>query len=359
MLFSGHLRWLTLFWLLFLTPAVAQQEPVLSVLTRQITEAYLLQGPSKKELPDGSASANWAIMEKVGLPELLNQEPLQVGSWATIWTPLQSELDKSGFANLEPLEVLAWWEETHKDPQRFIRLMAQRGLVDARLPAQRSKASALRDRVGMANGRLREIRANVRFEKMGWNFTGTTSLVPSQRIVRMALLGSQPCPTTGKARTANLALKGRLFIDKSSSDGVKIQLLEDRFVSQGCEETLRSQLAAMLPLDGGGEARISGNLVVQLRDETLTGRLTLDVAYRPAGDSLLTGHGVYSLRGSLGTDGSAHAILTPVSVSGSKMFREGLNKAGVLEAQIKAGQGSGGISLPLFRQPLNWRATRA
>lgn len=356
--FPGRLRLTFFLCLLFASPLKAQQEPVLLVLTKQLTEAYLQSGPSKADLPDGSATANWAIMEKVGLPELLHQEPLQTGSWNSVWIPISQELDKQGFSSLEPLEALTWWEETRKDPQRFIRLLAQRGMVDARIPADRHRASALRDSLTVAKGKLKESRANVRFEKMGWSFTGTASLVPSQRIVRLALLGSQPCPNTGKARTSNLSLKARLFVDKSSAEGVKLQLLEHDFSSSGCEETLKTHVSAMLPLATGGEARVSGNLVLMLRDETITGRLLLDTSYRPAGESLMTGHGTYSLRGSLGADGTAHATLTPVSVSGSKMFRDSLNKAGVLEAQITLGQGSGSISLPAFRQALTWRATR-
>lgn len=324
-----------------------------------MVEAYLREGgPQADQLPDGSASANWAIMERVGLPEFLLQEPLQAGQWSQIWAPVSGELEKRSFSAIEPLEAVTWWEETRKEPQRFLRLLVQRGLIDARVPAERKRGEALRDALNLANTKLDESRANVRFERAGWSFTGTTSLVPSQRVVRLVLRGSQPCPNTGKSRAANLALKGRLFYDKAAPEGLKVQILEREFTSNGCEETLKSRLSEMLPLTNGGEARASGSLVLQLRDETLTGRLQIDVAFRPGGGALQTGHGTYSLRGTLGPDGSAHATLTPISTSGSKMFREALNKAGALEAQIKSGQGSGSISLSLFGQPLSWRATR-
>jgi hypothetical protein len=339
-------------------PALAQQDPALQTASRQLLEAYLRVGPSSHELPDGSASANWAIMEKVGLPELLLQEPLQVGRWEIIWAPVSAELEKRNFASLDPLEALTWWEETRKEPNRFNRLLVQRGLLDARIPTERNRGSALRDALGAINSKLNELRANVRFERAGWSFTGTTSLVPSQRVVRMVLRGSQPCAISGKARAANLALKGRIFLDKSAPEGIKVQLLESEFSSNGCEDTLKSRISALLPLSVGGESRVSGALVIQLRDETITGRLQIDLSYRPAGGALQTGHGTYSLRGSLAADGTAHATLTPVSTSGGKLFRDALNKAGALEGQIKAGQGSGGIILPIFRQPLNWRAAR-
>jgi hypothetical protein len=122
---------------------------------------------------------------------------------------------------------------------------------------------------------------------------------------------------------------------------------------------LSSKIAGMAPLTSGGEARVNGSLVVQMRDEIITGRLQIDLAYRPTGDALQTGHGTYSVRGSLAADGTAYATLTPVSTSGGKLFREALNKSGALEGLIKAGQGSGGIILPLFKRPLSWRAARA
>lgn len=331
----------------------------MGTVSERLVQAYLRQGPPAAQIPDGSASASWAIMERVGLPGLLRQEPLRTGEWSRIWEPVRSELEKRAFSAIEPLEAMTWWEETRKEPQRFLRLLVQRGQIDARIPAERKRGEALREALDLANTRLDEVRANVRFEKAGWSFTGTASLVPQQRLVRLVLRGSQPCPNTGKTRAANLALKGRLFLDKTSPEGVKVQILEDEFTSNGCEETLKSRLSSLLPLDGAsGEARVSGNLVLQLRDETVTGRLQLDVAYRPGGGSLQTGHGTYSLRGTLSADGSAHATLTPISTSGSKMLREGLQRAGSLEAQVKSGQGSGSISLPLLDQPLTWRATR-
>jgi hypothetical protein len=336
--------------------ARAQEDPALKVVSERLVEAYLRTGPGKSELPDGSATANWAIMQKVGLPTLLLQEQLQVGNWASIWGPVRAELEKRNFS-LEPLEALTWWEETAQDPQRFLRLLAQRGLLDARVPKDRNRGTALRDALGMAATRLEEVRANVRFEKAGWSFTGTVSLVPDQRVVRLVLRGSQPCSLSGKLRASNVALKGRLFVDQAAPGGLKVQLLDQEFSSNGCEETLQSKIAAMVLMTGGGEARVTGNLVVQLKDETLTGRLELDLAFRQPGNALQTGHGVYALRGSLSADGNAHATLTPVSTSGDKLLREGLNKAGALEGTIKAGQGSGGISMPLFRQTLNWRAS--
>lgn len=338
-------------------PLLAQQDPALKVSSVHLVEAYLQRGPSKSELPDGSATANWAIMQKVGLPEFLVQEPLQVGGWSTIWAPVRGELDKRGFSGLDPLEVVTWWDETRKEPQRFLRLLVQRGVLDSRIPKERNRGAALRESLALATSKIDEVRANVRFDKAGWSFTGTASLVPSQRVVRLVLRGSQPCGSSGKTRAANVALKGRLFLDKSSSDGVKVQLLESEFTSNGCEEVLNSKISSLAPLSSGGESRVTGNLVIQVRDESLTGRLQLDVAYRPAGDALQTGHATYSLRGSVSADGSAHATLTPISSSGAKMFREALDKTGALEGQIKAGQGSGGLSLPIFKQPLSWRAS--
>jgi hypothetical protein len=353
------IRLLTLFLAVGFLPARAQQDPALRVVSKELVEAYLAGGPSRTQLPDGSASANWAIMEKVGLPELLLQEPLQVGSWAAIWAPVRTELDRRGFEKLESLEAMTWWDETRKDPQRFVRLLAQRKLLDSRLPKERNRGIALRESLDLANTRLEEIRANVRFEKSGWSFTGTASLVPAQRVVRLVLRGSQPCTISGKMRAANLALKGRIAPDRSAAEGFKIQLLDNSFTSNGCEETLSTKIVSLASLSTGGESRVTGHLVVQLRDETLTGRLELDVVYRPAGQALRTGHGVYSLRGSLSGDGSAHATLTPVSTSGDKMFREALNKTGALEGQIRGGQGSGGISIPAFKRPLSWRAARS
>lgn len=338
-------------------PTLAQQDPALKVSSARLVEAYLRTGPSNQELPDGSATANWAIMERVGLPEMLLQDALQVGGWTTIWAPVRGELDKRGFSGLDPLEAVTWWDETRKEPGRFLRLMVQRGLLDSRVPKDRNRGNALRESLGLASTKLEEVRANVRFDKAGWSFTGTASLVPSQRVVRLVLRGSQPCGISGKARAANLALKGRLYSDKSAQDGLKVQVLEREFTSNGCEETLNAKLSSMAALTSGGEARVTGTLVVQLRDESLTGRLQLDVSYRPAGGALQTGHATYSLRGSLSSDGSAHATLTPISCSGEKKFREALNKTGALEGQVKGRQGSGGLSLPLFKQPLSWRAS--
>lgn len=353
----GAAFWVTalLLWL-SIAPVWAQEDPALKVVGSRLVEAYLRTGPAKKELPDGSATANWAIMQKVGLPALLVQEQLQVGSWASIWAPVKAELDKRHFG-LDPLEAVTWWDETAKDPQRFLRLLAQRGLIDARIPKDRNRGAALREALGLVVNRLDEVRANVRFEKAGWSFTGTVSLVPSQRVVRLVLRGSQPCSLSGKSRATNLALKGRISSDKASPGGLKLQLLDNGFTSNGCEDTLKSKIAAMVLLSGGGEARVTGNLVVQLKDETLTGRLSLDLAYRQSGEALQTGHGVYALRGSLSADGNAHATLTPVSTSGDKLLREALDRAGALEGTIKSGQGSGGISMPVFKQTLSWRAT--
>lgn len=339
-------------------PGLCQEDPALQVASQRLVEAYLRAGPTKEELPDGSATANWAIMKKVGLPELLLQEPLRVGSWPIIWAPVRSELDKRGFPKLEPLEVLSWWEDTRKEPQRFLRLLVQNGMLDARVPRDREKGAALRDALTVAAAKIEEIRANVRFERAGWSFTGTASLVPGQRVVRLALRGSQPCPGSGTARTANVALKGRIYQDKTAREGIKIQLLENQFSSTGCEDTLKMQISTMAAMAAGGEVRANGGLVLQIRDETITGRLQLDLSYRPAGEALQTGHGTYALRGSVSPDGTAHATLTPVSTSGSKMFRAALNKAGALEGQVKQGQGAGGISMPIFKQPLSWRATR-
>lgn len=301
--------------------------------------------------------ANWGILRKIGIPELVEQNALEVGSWTAIWGPVMAVLEKHGCAALDPLEALTWWEETRRDPARFLRLLAGRGLLDVRVPKDRQRGEALREALGVVAGKLEEVRANVRYERAGWNFTGTTSLVPSERVIRIALSGSHPCANTGRARTTNLALKGRIFLDDSVPEGVKVQILEDSFASTGCEQTIKGRLSDTIPLASGGEARVSGNLIVEVKDDVLTGRLQLDVAYRPVGDALRTGHGVYSLRGTVKSDGSAHATLTPVSSSGNRDLREALSKVGSLEGQIDKGQGVGGLHIPLFRRPAAWRAT--
>lgn len=359
-------RWRLLIFTLILACLALSQErvkaqpadPALSVATKRALDAYLKTGPSKNELSDGSSSANWGMLRKVGIPELLHQSALQVGAWSTVWGPVSAELEKRGFGSLDPLEALTWLEETRKEPARFLRLLAGRGLLDVRVPKDRQRGEALWESLESIARKLEEVRANVRYERSGWSYTGTASLVPSQRVIRIALSGSQPCAGTGRARTANLALKGRLYLDSSVPEGIKVHILEDSFTSTGCEDTLKARIAEMVPLEWGGEARVSGSLIVEVKDDVLTGRLQLDVAYRPPGDSLQTGHGVYSLRGSLGADGAAHATLTPVSTSGSRALREALAKAGSLEGQIAKGQGAGGINMPFFRQAANWRATR-
>ncbi len=340
-------------------PTCAQpSNPALSVSTKRTLDAYLRNGPEASEIGDGSSAANWGILRKLGIPDFLDQAPLQVGDWDNIWAPIVSELEKRGFGALDPLEALTWVEETRKEPARFLRLLASRGLIDVRVPKDRQRGEALREALVTVGKKLEEVRANVRFERSGWSFTGTVSLVPAQRMVRLALSGSQPCADTGRARTANLAVKGRLFLDKSSPEGIKVQVLEHSFSSTGCEETIKGRIAQMLALSLGGEARVSGNLIVDIKDDVLTGRLQLDIAYRPEGEALQTGHGTYSLRGSIRKDGTAHATLTPISTSGSRILRESLAKAGSLEGQISMGQGAGGILMPLFRGSLGWRASK-
>lgn len=351
---------LTLVCLILMHASVFAQpaNPALAVSTKRALDTYLRTGPQAKEIGDGSSSANWGILRKIGIPDLLDQAPLQVGDWDTVWAPVNTELEKRGFSSLDPLEALTWVEETRKEPARFLRLLASRGLIDARVPKDRQRGEALRESLLSISRKLGEVRANVRFERSGWSFTGTASLVPSQRVVRIALSGSQPCADTGRARTANLAIKGRLFLDKSVPEGIKVQILEDVFSSTGCEETIKGRIAQMVEISLGGEARVSGNLIIDVKDDVLTGRLQLDIAYRPEGDSLQTGHGTYSLRGSLRRDGTAHATLTPVSTSGSRGLREALAKAGSMEGQISMGQGAGGILMPLFRGSLGWRASK-
>lgn len=354
---SGATVLLLLLIMFFSVPGWAQEEPALKAVTTRLLESYLKVGPRKSELPTGSDNANWAILEKVGLTEFLLQPQLNVGVWSTVWSPIKTVLQKKGFAALSPLEAVTWWEETRNEPSRFVRLLAQRGLLDARVPKARAKGESLRSSLGAANGKLQEIRANLRYERAGWTFTGTASLVPGQRVVRAVLRGSQPCSVSGKVKSVDLALKGRLFADKDGPGGFKLQLLEHQFRSTGCEETLNSQITTMMLLTAGGEARVSGNLVMQVRDDTVTGRLQLDLTQRQTGVALQTGHAIYSLRASLGEDGSLTGILNPVSTSGSKIFREPLMKAGALEGQIKLHQGAGQISFPAFKQPLSWRAT--
>ncbi len=334
----------------------AQEEAALRAATSRLVESYLRVGPRDSELPTGADNANWAILEKVGLTEFLLQSQLNVGAWPTVWAPIKTVLSQRGFVALSPLEAVTWWQETRNEPSRFVRLLAQRGLLDARVPEDRARGENLRQALGVANGKLQEIRANLRYERAGWTFTGTASLVPGQRVVRAVLKGSQPCSVSGKVKSADLALKGRLFADKDAPGGFKLQLLEHQFHSTGCEETLKSQIAAMVLLTAGGETRVSGSLVMQVRNDTVTGRLQLDMTQRQAGAALQTGHAIYSLRASLDEDGALTGILTPISTSGSKIFRGPMMKVGALEGQIKLRQGAGQISFPGFKQPLSWRA---
>lgn len=331
------------------------QDPALEVMAERLVEAYLADGPDPAEVADGPSMANWAIFKNVGLPEFLLQESLHVGGWATILAPLTTELETRGFSGLDAMEALTWWDETRKEPARFLRLLAHRALIDTRISKDRKRGEALRLAIGEIASHMSEQRASVRFDRMGWGFTGTVALVPSQRVVRIVLRGSQPCRLVGKDRVCEVSLKGMYAPDKASSQRLKVWLTSHQFVSVGCERRFQVQLAGRVGVGRSGEGRVTGNMTMVIKDEVLTGRIQLEVAYRAPGEPLAIGRATFAMRGSLDEGGGAHATLSPISTSGDKELREGLDKIGAFEGKVALGQAYGTLSLPLFDRVINWR----
>jgi hypothetical protein len=339
---------------LLTAPVQAQTDPALKTAVVELLKSYLKSGPAQTELGNGSALANWAVLKGVGLPELQQQENLRQGSWEVIWTPLTTVLKGHDFGRLRPLQILTLWEETESEPLRFVRILGRDGLIDPKKPADRKKGLGLRKAVGAVRSEMKPVRSNSRFEKGGWKFTATSSLNPSNRIVRVAIRGSQPCKITGSARSINLNLKGRLFEDLESPSKVKVQVLDQQFKSQGCELMLKDRIDSIVRLTGGGEAKLAGNLDLRLRDDTVTGRFQIDLVSKQAGVALLTGRAVYTLRGRVGATGEISVKLVPVSSSGSRVLRQLLESEGTLSGTISDSVGSGKIELPVLKDPLNW-----
>lgn len=336
-------------------PVQAQDSALFSAVD-DLVAAYLRTGPDKKELSEAQAQRNWALVESRALPEFLSQPGLKKGSWTTIWEPITKLLKDRGFEKMGPLEALSLWEETRAQPPRFVRLLGRKGLIDPKKPAERKKARALQLELGAAALKLPHLRSSIRFEKLGWSYTGTVSLVPGQRLVRVALLGSQPCEISGRVRTVNLSLKGRLFEDKGSQKGYKVQVLESNFKSQGCELNLASRLNTQATLVRGGRTRIAGSLTMKLTDNQVEGRLQLDLVSRQPGQPLLTGRAIYKLRGEMSPTGELSVRMIPVSTSGSRVLKEGLDQTGQLTGKIKKRQATGKLELPLCVEPIAWRA---
>lgn len=338
-------------------PAWAQPEPALRSAVDELVNSYLQVGPSKKEVPDGVAQDYWNRVQTVAIPEFLSQPELNKGDWNKIWRPIQEALEPGGFSGLAPLEVISLWEETRSAPPRFSRLLAKRGLLDLKEPEDRQRGKELRALIGPATARVAPMRASIRFEKGGWKYTGTANMAAGRRLVRVALRGSQPCEVSGRARTVNLALKGRLFDNPGSEKGFKVQVLQSKFQTQACELNLISRINSVAELASGGEARIAGSLTLNLRDTAVGGRLQLDLVSRQPGKPLLTGRAIYKLRGQVGEGGVLTAKLVPVSTAGSRELRAGLGEGGTVSGTIKVRQGKGKFELPICKAPLNWRAT--
>ncbi len=336
--------------------AWGQTDPALQMSVEKLFESYLVEGPRKSELSNGPALAAWAILNRMAIPDMLAQAELRKGAWRAVWEPIRTVLEERDFAELSPLEAITYYEETEVEPVRFVRLLARDGLIDLRHPDQRQRAEALRAAIGAQVRRLEAVRSNVRFERAGWNFTGTAALTPGERIVRVALRGSKPCNISGRAATSNLTLKGRLFAAPGSKDGIKVQLLEHRFDSQGCQLSLKTQVSGLAPLQRGGEVRVSGSLNLQIRGEVVSGRLQVDIATRGT-NNVDTGRGVYNLRGKVDENGELQANLVPVSASGARDLRGPLEETGVLRGTVKLRQGQGTISLPVLARPIEWKGT--
>lgn len=340
----------------FIQPASAQTDPALKTAVLLALDAYLQGGgPSKEELGSGAALANWAILKDVAIPNLKKDESLSKGSWKQLWAPLEAVLGEYGYAGrLTPLESLTYWEESQKDPDRFVRLLGREKVLDPKEPAQRNKGRRLREAVGNVRSKVGTERANARYEDAGWKFTATSSLSPGTRLVRIAITGSQPCKITGSGRTLSLILKGRLFEDANSPAGIKVQILDKEFRGKGCELTLRDRITTVARLSGGGEAKVSGNLNILIQDELVNGRFQVDFVSKQVGVSLLTGRAVYTLRGKVTPEGKVEAKLIPVSRTGSRVLKQSLELEGTLTGTVTNSVGRGQLVLPVLKDPLDW-----
>jgi len=342
----------------FIQPASAQTDPALKTAVLVTLDAYLQGGgPSKEELGTGAALANWAILKDVAIPNLKKDASLSKGSWKQLWAPLDTILAEYGFSGkLSPLETVTYWEESQKDPERFVRLLGREKILDPKVPAQRNKGRRLRDAVGNVRSKVGTERANARYEDAGWKFTATSSLSPGTRLVRIAVTGSQPCKITGSARTLSLNLKGRLFEDGESPAGVKVQILDKEFNSKGCELTMRDRITTVARLSGGGETKVSGSLNILIQDELVNGRFQVDLVSKQVGVSLLTGRAVYTLRGKIDREGKLEAKLIPVSRTGSRVLKQSLELEGTLTGTVANSVGRGRLVLPVLKDPLEWTA---
>ncbi|MFA7480036.1 MAG: hypothetical protein WC314_05980 [Vulcanimicrobiota bacterium] len=342
--------------LLLCQPARAQTDPALSNAVLGLLDAYLHSGgPSKEELDSGSALANWAILKDIGIPILRKDNGLRKGDWSALWAPLDAVLAEQGFSGkLTPLQAITFWEESEKDPDRFVRLLGREHILDPKQPAQRNRGHRLRESIAQLRNRLPSERANARFEDAGWKFTATSSLMPGTRTVRVAITGSQPCNITGSARTLNLNLKGRLYEDLDSHSGIKVQLLDNSFTGKGCEVNLRDRTSSIARLVGGGEAKLSSSLNIVIQDELVSGRFQVDLVSKQTGLALLTGRAVYSVRGKVGRDGTLEARLIPVSRSGSRLLKDLLEQEGSLTGVVTNSTGRGQMILPVLKDPLDW-----
>lgn len=337
-------------------PVQAQTDPALDAAVNAVLDAYLKAGPSREELSEGSAIANWALLKGMGLPQLRLQQELRVGSWEAVWQPLNRVLAERGFSKLTPMEALDMWAQTQDSPVRFVRLLGRDGLIDPKVPAERNRGSELRDAIGQVRRQLAPLRCRTHYEKNGWSYTGSASLEPGDQVVRVALRGSKPCATTGTARVVNLNLKGRLYAEPKNPTGLKVQLLDQQFQSQGCDLTLRGRIDSIEKLNGGDDAKVALTLELRLLDEEVTGRVQLDLVSRQVGLTLVTGRAIYSIRGKVTESGELEATLVPVSSSGSKVVRERLELQGTISGKLAQGSGSGRIVLPVFKEGLTWNA---
>lgn len=336
------------------SPSVAQTNPALGTAVQATLDAYLVHGPAKKELGDGSAIANWALLSAKGIPTLRSQPALNKGDWNKIWSPVNLAISEAGFS-LRPLQVLPLWEQTKKKPDKFLRLLAKAGVLDPKKNDQRARGKQFRAALDKATQEMKPLRGNSRYEVAGWKYTGTVSLEPSSRVVRIAIRGSQPCPKTGSARTVGLSIKGRIFEDPGSESGIKVQILSSSYQSAGCRLNLSDRIDSIQRLSGGGEAKLAGNLSLRIRDESVTGRFQVDLVSKQVGVALLTGRAVYTLRGGIDSSGALNVILTPVSTSGSRVLKQLLDKEGSLTGTISKSTGKGQIILPVLKDKLDWQ----
>lgn len=354
-------RWLIATFLILIgaaqSPVSAQTDPALQSAVNALLDSYLRTGPGREGLGDGSALANWALLKDVGLPQLRQQPELKLGAWEAVWQPLSKTLAERGFSKLSPMEALDYWQQTEDSPVRFVRLLGKDGLIDPKIPADRKKASDLRDAVGQVRVRLAPLRCRTHYEKSGWSYTGSAEFEPGDRIVRVALRGSKPCPSTGTTKVVNLNLKGRLFADPKSPTGLKAQLLDHQFQSQGCDLKLRGRIDSIVKLSSGDEAKLALSLDLRILDENVTGRVQLDLVSRQVGLALVTGRAIYSVRGRVSEQGALEVTLVPVSSSGHKSVREQLELEGTLSGKLAQGSGAGSLVLPVFKESLNWSAT--